>query len=212
MRHHVADQLDHVGTGMVQPDEVVAAFEVEPRRRAGAEVDVEPACVEGVRVCKRLDQLREVGGNVVEDPIEQYSDAPVVAGLHEVIEVGIVAQPGVDPEVVEGVVAVAAGREDRTQRQPVAAQHDQVVEPRLDPPEPMAGPRLGRGLFGRAHHAERVDRIPDDLIGPLRCPHRNPPDPSCSPIRAAAVEATPVRPAPRPPTMAACRLWLSAWA
>ena len=76
---------------------------------------------------------REVPAGVVEDAVEQHPDPPLAAGGDERVEVAVVAQPGVDAEVVGGVVAVGPRGEDRSQRQPVRAQRDEVVQPPVQP-------------------------------------------------------------------------------
>jgi hypothetical protein len=63
-----------------------------------------------------------------------------MSGVDQAVEVGVVAEPGVDPEVVEGVVAVRRGGEDRSEQQPVAAQLDHVVQPRRQLRQPVLRP------------------------------------------------------------------------
>ena len=55
----------------------------------------------------------------------------------EVVEVGVVSEPGIDPVVVGGVVTVGARGEDRPQRDAGRAQFDGVVEPVDEPTQPV---------------------------------------------------------------------------
>src|SRR4051812_47383182 len=57
--------------------------------------------------------------------------------------------------------------EDRTERQPVAAQLEQVVEPVLQVWQPVDGRGLRHGCLLRRGEAERVDVPPDDRGGPV---------------------------------------------
>ena len=68
---------------------------------------------------------------------------------NEVVEVGVVAEPGIDAVMVGGVVAVCARGEDRPQRDPRRAQLDGVVEPTDQPPQPVFI-RLRRLVAGNA--------------------------------------------------------------
>jgi hypothetical protein len=52
---------------------------------------------------------------------------------HEPVEGRVVAETRIDPQVVVGVVAVGAGGGHRSEREPVAAEVDQVIQPRLEP-------------------------------------------------------------------------------
>ena len=72
-----------------------------------------------------------VDAHVVEHAVEDHLDAALPAGGHEPVEVGVVAQAGVDLEVVEGVVSMGARGEDGREEQAVAAEVDEVVR-RLD--------------------------------------------------------------------------------
>ena len=69
--------------------------------------------------------------DVVEHAVEDQPQAALAGGGHQRVEVALVAEPGVDPEVVDGVVAVGLRGEDRAEQQPVAAELDRVVKPRL---------------------------------------------------------------------------------
>ena len=111
---------------------------------------------------------REVGSDVVEHPVEQHPQAALVGLGDEPVEVGVVAQPRVDPEVVGGVVAVGAGGEHRAQCDPGGAEVDGVVEPVDEPGEPVLV-RAGRLVGGEgADEAQRVDLPPDRVAHPVR--------------------------------------------
>ena len=55
----------------------------------------------------------------------------------QVVEVGVVTEPGIDAVVVGGVVTVGARGEDRPQRDARCPQLDGVVEPVGEPPQPV---------------------------------------------------------------------------
>ena len=112
-------------------------------------------------------ERREAPADVVEHPVQQQPDAPFAAPRGQVAEVLFRAEPRVDTEVVHGVVAVRLAGEDRAEGQPVGAQIDQVVQPRLDPAEPVRGWRRLRGGF-RAGEADRVHVPPDRVRRPVR--------------------------------------------
>jgi hypothetical protein len=94
---------------------------------------------------------------VGEHPVEKHPDGPTVAGVHQPFHVTIVTQPGIDAQVVDDVVTVCFRGEDRVERQPVAAQPDQVVQPRLER-APDDGRRRPMAAVGSApQKTERVD-------------------------------------------------------
>ena len=101
---------------------------------------------------------------MVEDAVEGDPQAAGVRLGDQAVEVGVVAEPRVDPEVVDGVVAVRFGGEDGTEQEPVAAQVDRVVEPILQLWQAMHDRRL-RCRRGPGE-AERVDLPPDRVIRP----------------------------------------------
>ncbi|MPM93080.1 hypothetical protein SDC9_140216 [bioreactor metagenome] len=129
-------------------------------------------------------QRWEVLADVVEHAVQQDSDASGMAGRDQRIEVGIVAQPRIDAEVVESVVAVRARSEDRAQQQTVAAQAHQVVEPALHAGQPMTLGRVSRVQC--AGHPEWIDGIPNSGIRPAGCGHGAPPRRSRTGCRVAA--------------------------
>ena len=86
-------------------------------------------------------ERREAPANVVEHPVQQQPDAPLAAPRDQVAEVLFGTEPGIDAKVVHGVVAVRFAGENRPEGQPVAAQIDQVIQPRPDPAQPMRGRR-----------------------------------------------------------------------
>jgi hypothetical protein len=91
-------------------------------------------------------------------------DALIAAAHERGLRVVLGAQAGVDPEVVDGVVAVRLRGEDRAERQSVAAQLEQVVEVVGQLGQPV--PRLrDRRLLG-AEEAQGIDVPPDGVVGP----------------------------------------------
>nr|BFE80638.1 hypothetical protein GCM10020093_032390 [Planobispora longispora] len=104
---------------------------------------------------------------MVEHPVQEHAQAPVAGGGDQPVEVGVVAEPGIDAEVVDRVVAVGLRVEDRAQLQARAAQLDGVVEPVLQVPQAVPY-RLGGGEGGGfgAGEPERVHVPPDRVVGP----------------------------------------------
>jgi len=121
-------------------------------------------------VQRRLER-GEPAADVVEHPVQDQPHAPRVGGRHQRVEVVLVTEPPVDPEVVHGVVAVRLRGEDRPEQQPVAAEFDRVIQPRRQPPQPVPGRlvRRQRRLL-RAGEAERVHLPQDGVISPGRHP------------------------------------------
>ena len=71
------------------------------------------------------------GGNVVEHAVEHDFDAAAVALGHEPVEVVVGAEARVDAVVIERVITVADGFKDGAEQQAVAAELDEVIQPRL---------------------------------------------------------------------------------
>jgi hypothetical protein len=106
--------------------------------------------------------------DVVEHAVEQHPQPAVVRGGQQGVEVGVVAQPGVDPPVVDGVVAVRAGGEDRAERQPGGTELHHVVQPGGQVPEPVHDRTAGRGGRLGADEAQRVHVPPHRVLHPVR--------------------------------------------
>ena len=103
---------------------------------------------------------------MVEDAVEQQPHTPLPAGRDQGVEVGVITQPRIDLEVVDRVVAVAAGGEDRAEQQAVAAPGNQVIEPPLQPRQPVhLAPERAQLLLG-SEEAEGVDLPPDHVVNP----------------------------------------------
>ena len=161
---HRADVLGDGGLVVVQGDEEVVTLE----GRGTVAVPAEPAASVDVALLGAPEDL-EVAADVVEHAVEQHPDAASPAGLEEPVEVGVVAEARVDAEEVGRVVAVGARREHRAQREPGAAELEQVVEPVLQPREPVDGGRAGRQRLALGtDEAQGVDLPPDGVIGPRR--------------------------------------------
>ena len=104
---------------------------------------------------------------MVEHPVEDDTQAAAAGLGHQVVEVVLIAEPGIDLEVVDGVVAVGLGGEDRAEQQARAAELDRIVQPALQLPQPVPDGLLRRQLrLLRAGEAERVHVPPDSVIGP----------------------------------------------
>ena len=162
--HHVDDEIDNRGGGMVEGDE-----RVMPLEDVGLEASVDPTPAEEVRSLR--SQTREGGvptPHMVEDPVEQDPDAALPRCGDEAVEVPVVAEPRVDAEVIDRVVAVRLGGEHRTEQQAVQAQLDDVVEPALEAVQAVyrRGIRVHAVADRRPHESQRVDVPPDDVFRP----------------------------------------------
>jgi hypothetical protein len=162
--HHVRDVVGHLGIVVVEGHERPVALEADG---LAAVVPAEPAALRGVRpVLQGGDEARVGAPDVVEDAVEEHAHAALVGGGEQGVQVGVVAEPRVDPEVVDGVVAVRLGCEHRAEREPVRAEPDEVVEPVDEDRQPVLHRAVtGSGLLG-AEEAERVHVPPDHVLGP----------------------------------------------
>jgi len=101
---------------------------------------------------------------MIENAVEQDFEPATMRGANEVVEIRIVAEPRVDPEMIDRVVAMARRVEDRPEGQTRRAKLDGIVEPGEQVAEPVAhrgtvaGSRLG------TDKAERVDLPPDLML------------------------------------------------
>ena len=165
--HHLDDVAEHGGLVVVELDELVVALEHRVVAVGGA---LEPARGGRRRAAvQRGLERREPPADVVEHAVQDQPQPALVGRGDQGVEVGLVAQPRVDPEVVDGVVPVALRREDRPEQQAVAAELDGVVQPRLQLPEPVPGRlavRQRRPL--RAGEAERIHLPQNGVITPGR--------------------------------------------
>jgi hypothetical protein len=102
---------------------------------------------------------------VIEHAIEQDVQSSFVRRCNQAIEVLVVAEAGIDAEVVDGVVSMGFGDEDRPQCQARAAEFGRVVEPGFEPVEPMAdrAMQLARGLFC-GEETEGIEVPPDGFV------------------------------------------------
>jgi hypothetical protein len=114
--HHVADELPDPRRRVVQGDQRVVALEVVGRHHA-------VVVVQALRPVRRrrsrafgqgLGHRRELPARVVEHSVEKDPDATVVARRHQPAEVVVAAEPRIDLEVVDRVVAVAGRGENRS--------------------------------------------------------------------------------------------------
>jgi hypothetical protein len=164
--HDRDDVPDDCGIGQVQLDERLVAFEV-----AGVAVDPDdPAAVLGVRAageCAPDDLV--VTRDVVEHAVEGDPDSLAAAGGDEVGEGVRRTQPGIDREVVQRVVPVGRGPEDRAEQEAVGSERHRVIEPVLELCQPGDWIRsgVGEGPLG-ACEPERVDVPPDHVCRPGR--------------------------------------------
>ena len=176
VHHDVPDVVTNQGRAVIERDQGVVAFEVVGRDHAvGVVQPGHPELGLGSGTFGQgLGHRREVSTGVVEDAVEQQPHATGPAGGDQGIEIGVVAEPGVDLEVVDRVVAMAARGEDRPEQQPVGAQRDQVIEPSQQLRQAMNLPASRHRLLLRADEAQRVHLPPHDAVDPG--PHGCPPD------------------------------------
>jgi hypothetical protein len=107
--------------------------------------------------------------DVVEDAVQADPDAALLGRADQGVEVVQVAEARVDPEVVEGVVAVRGRGEDGGQHEAVGAEVDQVLQPAGQPPEPVLDLALGQlvGPVLAADEPQRVAVPPDHRRDPV---------------------------------------------
>ena len=123
----------------------------------------------------------ESAADVVEHAVEQHPQAALVRLGDERVEVGVVAEPGVDAEVVDGVVAVRARR--RTPARARARRRRARRRSRASATRRRRRCSSGRRVAGSAGYgadgAQRVDVPPDRVLGPSRARSSAPSSPSC---------------------------------
>jgi hypothetical protein len=166
--HHSRHVVGHRRLSMVQRDQLAMALEGVvlglPAARGPAEA--KPAgCRRSGPARQRRRETGEAPADVVEDAVEQDAHAAVVGRRDQAVEVAVVTQAGIQPEMVDGVVAMGLRREDRAQGQSRAAELDRMVQPGLDARKAVLDrrarrnrPRLG------ADETERVHLPPDRAV------------------------------------------------
>ena len=170
VREHVHDVLLHVRALVVERNQFVVALEVAMRRLVPGEIEMEPPRGLGVRaLVEGLSELRKALRNMVEDAVEHDLQAARMCSGDQGVDVLVGAEPAVDVVVVDRVVAVLLGLEDRTESDARRAELECVVEPLLDSVQPV---QIRLGLTVPAVHrcageAERVQVPPDCVLGPL---------------------------------------------
>lgn len=102
MGHDVDYKVDGCGVAVVQPEEVFVSFE----NVGGA-----------VRLQVEEFGVIEVFAGVAEHSVEKHAETPVFAFGEKYVEVGLVAEAGVDFKIVIDVVAVAVGGKNGIQKQ-----------------------------------------------------------------------------------------------
>src|SRR5690606_13615864 len=146
------------------------------------QIGVEPLSVRGlVAFGGDVREPGEASPYMVEDTVEQDTDALLRRPGKEPLQVVLVTEPGVDPVVVNGVVAMRLRGEHRPEREPIAAEPDKVVEPAAEPPQPsrrrpaLAAPALTVPAGYGPGEAEGIDMPPDGVLEPAHAhsPTRN---------------------------------------
>ena len=166
----------------------------------GVPVDVEPvgvrrlAAVAQQRPPRGVLRLRLADGHVVRHDVEHDPEAVLAAGRDHRVEVGLRAELGVEPAVVDDVVAVRRAGRGLQVRRAVQVRHAEVGQVRHD--RRRVGEAEARVVVSRRPQLDAVGRHRD---GPSRCGQMQPPRrPSAGPAPSAR------RPAP------ARRSWPSA--
>jgi hypothetical protein len=137
MTHHLRDVRSNLRLVVIQRDQTPMTLEGGEVLRSRASL-AEPVCVRGSRAVRdHFAQARKASPDVVEHAVEHQLEPLAVRCSHQLLEVTLIAEPRIDREVIERVVAVRLRREDRSERQRGAAKLDGVVEPRAEVLEPM---------------------------------------------------------------------------
>jgi hypothetical protein len=100
---------------------------------------------------------------MIEHAIKDQTQAATVHLLDQPVEVGLIAKPAVDLEVICRVVAMGGRREDRRQQQAGDAEVDRIIEPGADLAEPVPDLGARRRLAFGADKAERIN-LPEDGV------------------------------------------------
>ena len=171
---------------MVERHEVVVALEVAIRRFDACRGTVGPLQREpggGARrrpAGKDLLERREGTPGVIEDAVEEYSQPATVCLGHQGVEVLLGTEPGIDPEVIRGVVAVRLRFEDGAKGEPGRPELYRVVEPRDQAQQAVfSGGFRSSGLL-RADEAEGIHVPPNGVLDPVRFDHGDDAFPSVS--------------------------------
>jgi hypothetical protein len=168
--HDLGDVVQDRGLLVVQDDELV--MPLERGEVPAGRIAAEPLGGRRARAAaqRRLER-RERTADVIEHPVQDDPQAPAARLGDQVVEVLLVPQPGVDLEVVNGVVPVGLGGEHRSEQQARATELDGIVQPPRQLPQPVPDGLLGRrlGLLGSGE-AQRVHVPEDGMLGPRRHP------------------------------------------
>jgi len=103
---------------------------------------------------------------MVEDTVEQQPYASFPAGSNQGVEVGVITQARIDLKEIDRVVAVTGRGEDRAEQQPVSAPRNEMVEPPLQPRQPVYLDLERAQLLLGSKEAEGVDLPPDNVVNP----------------------------------------------
>ncbi len=102
---------------------------------------------------------------MVEHPVEQDPQPTVMSGADEPVERGVTTQPGIDPVVVDRVVAMGGGLEYRAERDPGGTEIGRIAQPRTYTVEPVAAVAIGPSCVSAAE-TKRVDQPPQRRLDP----------------------------------------------
>ena len=177
VRHPAPDGVAKVALHLAVPlvqlhQKVVAAPVVVGKAVAVLVVAVKVHVAEPVPVGGLLPPLlqvlkgEKVPPHVVEYPVQHHPDAPAVAGRHQAAQIVIGAQAAVHSAVVGGVVAVAAGLEQRPDVEGAAPQGGHVVHPGQQGVQSVG--RLAVVVpFRRSRQPQGVNMVKNGIVIPV---------------------------------------------
>ena len=173
MAHDLLHERGRLRRAVVELHQIQVPLETGGGRLLAGTVDVEKLRGLRIRVRESLAEHRRTRGQVVEHAVEQDLDAPLVGGGDQAVEGGVIAQAAIDAEVIERVVAMRGGLEDRSELQDVEPQLLHVVEP----PDEVIQARGARRSFdgrlglvsvdGGSGEPQRVDVPADRVLDPV---------------------------------------------
>ena len=168
VQHHLTHILLHPRRVVIEGNQVVVALEVVSSDHTAGVIKLRHPILR--RRSRSFGQClrdrREVPACVIEHTVQQQPHTPVPAGHHQGVKIGLITQSRINLEVIDRVVAMAAGSEDRTQQQAVATPRNQVIQPPLQPWQPVHLPLERAQLLLSSQEAQRVDLPPDHMINP----------------------------------------------
>src|SRR6266496_6612153 len=110
---------------------------------------------------------RMLTADMIEHAVEHDTQPAVMGRLDERIEIALVAEPPVDLEVIDRVVAMHGRGEDRPEQKPRGSEIHGVIQPRNEMTKAMRNTGAGTGLELGPDETERIDVPPDRPLDPV---------------------------------------------